>query len=324
VTEGAAARLRPLALGEVLDVAIKICIANWRTLLRAVLVVVVPVEILSTALTADSTRSSFDFSTTTTPAQSTDDFNGELGGLAISTLLQVVAVIVVYAACFRIIAEAYLGGEVDWRSSLRFARHHALGLLWVIALTIVLIMLGFLLFIVGAIWLGIAFTLAPPALFVEGLRGRRALGRSFRLVRGRWWRTCAVISVGFFLAAVVSGIVQAVFVAGVIAGAGNDALVLVFSAIAGTAGLAITTPFQAALITVVYFDLRVRKEGFDLELLAQEIGSGAPASDRAPAGLFAPVVQEVDRSKPPYWPPPPGWTPEVADEPDSAADQEER
>jgi hypothetical protein len=40
-------------------------------------------------------------------------------------------------------------------------------------------------------------------------------------------------------------------------------------------GLAISTPLQAALLTVLYFDLRVRKEGFDLELLAREMGAGA-------------------------------------------------
>ncbi len=39
----------------------------------------------------------------------------------------------------------------------------------------------------------------------------------------------------------------------------------------------ITTPFMAAVLVLIYFDLRVRKEGFDLELLSQGVGvPGAP------------------------------------------------
>jgi hypothetical protein len=150
-----------------------------------------------------------------------------------------------------------------------------------------------------------------PALLIEGRRGRAALGRSFQLVRGRWWRTFGIIIVGFILAGVVSSLVQGVFLAGILVGSDNDALVLLFSALAGVVGLTITTPFQAALLTVVYFDLRVRKEGFDLELLASEIGGSAPPAGAAPAPapLLPPSADEIDRTGAPYWPPPPGWKP---------------
>ncbi len=73
---------------------------------------------------------------------------------------------------------------------------------------------------------------------------------------------------------------QAAFFVGIVVGSDNDVLVLVLSAVAGILGLAISTPFQAALLTVIYFDLRVRKEGFDLELLADGIG-GSRAVGRA-------------------------------------------
>jgi len=47
-------------------------------------------------------------------------------------------------------------------------------------------------------------------------------------------------------------------------------------------GYAISTPLQAALVAVVFFDLRVRKEGLDLELLADRLGS--PGSSTAAGG----------------------------------------
>jgi hypothetical protein len=278
-------QLRPLSLGEALDVSIKICAANWRTLLKTVLVIVVPVEIVSTLVSADYTTSSFDFSTNSeqTPEQSLDELNQQLGGIAISTILRIIAVLLVSAACFRVIAQAYLGKRTDWRGSLSYALRHVGSLLWLGLLYLVGVGFATLFFILPGVWLYVAWAFAVPALFVEGKRGSKALGRSHELVKGRWWKTFAVLAIGFTLAGIVSSVVQFIFVAGIFADSNNDALVLVLSALAGIVGLAISTPFQAALITVVYFDLRVRKEGFDLELLAQAMaGDGSTAPERTP------------------------------------------
>ena len=317
-SEGIRPRLRPLSLGEILDVSIKICLARWRTLLKAVLVVVVPVQIVGTIVNADYTVDSLNFGTDSgqTPEETFEQFNQYLGGLAIATVLQGLAVLLATAACLRAIAQAYLGEETDWRSSLAYAWRLLPSLLLLTLLYALGLMLAFVLLILPGIWLYVAWAFATPALLVEGLRGRKALGRSFQLVKGRWWRTFGVLLVGFILAAIVSTVVQAVFLIGIVVGEDNDALVLVLSAIAGTVGLAVTTPFQAALLTVVYFDLRVRKEGFDLELLAQEIGGTVPADaagdevgrPTTATATLLPPTEDVDRTGAPYWPPP-GWTP---------------
>ena len=322
-------RLRPLSLGEILDVSIKIFLAHWRTLLKAVLVVVVPVQVVGTIVNADYTIDSANFDTTTvvTSEESLDELNQYLGGLAIATILQVLAVLLATAACFRAIAQAYLGEEADWRSSLRFALRLTPSLLLITLLYGLGIVFATLLFILPGVWLYVAWAFAMPALLVEGMRGRKALGRSYGLVKGRWWRTFGVILVGFILAGIVSTVVQGAFLIGIVVGADNDALVLVFSALAGIVGLAISTPFQAALLTVLYFDLRVRKEGFDLELLAQEIGGsvpegGGPAPAAAPSPVLPPA-EPADRTGAPYWPPPPGWRPpaESAGPPPAAGDE---
>ncbi|HUR86460.1 MAG TPA: glycerophosphoryl diester phosphodiesterase membrane domain-containing protein [Solirubrobacteraceae bacterium] len=313
-------RLRPLSLGEILDVSIKICLAHWRTLLVAVLVVVVPLQILDTVVNADYTADSFDFTSSSsgTADESLDELNGALGGLAISSLLQGIAVLFAMATCFRAIAQAYLGHPTDWRSSLAYAVRHAGPLVWLTLLYGVGLLFATLLFVLPGIWLYIGWAFAMPVLLIEGRRGTKALRRSLQLVRGRWWSTFGVVVVGFILAAIVSFLVQAVFLAGLVFGSDNNLLVLVLSTIAGIVGLAIGTPFQAALLTVLYFDLRVRKEGFDLELLAEEIGSEVPAGS---AG-FAPIATAVEPSggaAPPYWPPPQGWKPPEPD--DEAAAQ---
>jgi hypothetical protein len=290
-------RLRPLSLGEILDVSIKICMSRWRTLLAAVLIVVVPVQIVSTILTADYTvsslHSSFDSfdvgSNQRTADQTLDELNQYIGGLAVSTVLQILAVLLATATCFRAIAQAYLGEKTDWRSSTAYALRHLPALLWLTLLYGLGVLLGTVLLVLPGIWLYISWAFAIPVMLVEGARGRAALGRSLRLVRRRWWPTFGTIAIGFILAGIISTVVQLVFFAAVFADVNNDALVLVLASLAGIVGLAISTPLQAALLTVLYFDLRVRKEGFDLELLANEIGGGAaPEPEPEPVTLTAP------------------------------------
>jgi len=312
-------RLRPLSVGEILDVSIKVCLANWRTLLKTVLIVVVPLQILSTLLTADYTVSQVDFSATepATAEETFDELNQYIGGLVITTILQVAAILLASAACLRAIAQSYLGEQSDWRSSLAFALRRAGPLLWLGLLYGLGVVLGTVLLIVPGVWLFIAWAFAMPALLVENVRGPKALGRSFGLVKGRWWRTFGVILLGYLLAGITSSIVQAIFYVGIFFDSGNDTLVLVLSALAGIVGLLITTPIQSALLAVIYFDLRVRKEGFDLELLARGIGGQAPAdadADLWPAPA-APYTSDADApwrvapdggAPPPAPPPPPG------------------
>jgi hypothetical protein len=315
-------RLRPLSVGEILDVSIKICVAHWRTLVKAVLVVVVPVQILSTLLTADYTANQFDFSASAqqTPDETLDELNQALGGFALSTTLQIAAVLLASAACFRAVAQAYLGEETDWRSSLRFALRLAPSLLWLTLLYGLGVLFGTLLLIAPGVWLFIAWAFAMPALLAEGVRGRAALGRSQRLVKGRWWRTFGAIALGFLLAGITSSVVQGVFLVGILFNNDNDVLVLVLSGVAGVVGLLITTPFQSALLAVVYFDLRVRQEGFDLELLARGIGAGV-VREPEPDGSDDLWPQPAGGSPDALWPPP---TPAGAPPEPAAAEPERR
>ena len=51
-------------------------------------------------------------------------------------------------------------------------------------------------------------------------------------------------------------------------------------------GTIISAPFQAAIVTVIYYDLRVRKEAFDVELLTEQLEApaiGGPPPPPAPA-----------------------------------------
>jgi hypothetical protein len=308
-------QLRPLAIGEVLDVALKIVWRNAGTLIRVVVFVVLPVQILSALLAAsvspDSLNSdnSFSFQTQTSSTVSSSDLRAFVGYAVAIGVLGFLSATLSSAACFRAIASAYLGERTDWRSSLGYALRHLHSIILVTLLAALATVGGLIVFVLPGIYFGVAFSLAVPVLLTEGLRGRRALGRSKALVKGYWWRVFGVVVLGYILSGILSGAIEAAVVGLTSISRGDSSITaIVVNVIAGTVSKLVTTPFVAGVIIVIYFDLRVRKEAFDLQLLAEQIGV-EPAAD-AFEGRYSPVPpQDLSGDEPPFWPPPPGWKP---------------
>jgi hypothetical protein len=305
-----APQLRPLGIGEILDVSLKIAWRNAGTFLRIVLFVVLPAQVL-TSLVQVSSVSDYEpggvFGGGGDTTVSSDDEWAALAALLVSLVISFLASQLATGACFKAVAEGYLGGTATWRESLRFAFRRLHSILWIVILGGFLTLLGLVVVIVGAIYLWVAFAVALPVLMTEGLRGRRALSRSRQLVKGRWWKTFLLLVVAGLLASVIGGAVSAAVAALSFVSRDDEALLFVVGAISGTAGSLVTTPFKAAYTTVLYFDLRVRKEAFDLQLLAEQLGVEPPEGWTPPAP--APVRPAGDGDQPPFWPPPPGWQP---------------
>ena len=322
-TEPSAPRLRPLGVGEILDVGIKIYFRNWLTLFKIVVFVVLPAQILVNIVEISaapkgvtvSSGNPFGASVSGTPTQlSGSDVATFAVGLIIAALINFLAGRLAQAGCFRAIADAYLGEEVSWRSSLRFALRRLPALVGLSILTGILVGLGFVLLVIPGIYLLVAFTVAVPVLLVEGAGPARALGRSRELVRGRWWGTLGVALVGYLLVSIVTSALTGIVVGVAFADpARNTVTGFVLNTFASTVGSMITTPAAAAFITVLYIDLRVRKEGFDLLLLARRLGVERPTGHELPSFLPEPPPTG---SQPPFWPPPPGWTPSLEPAPE--------
>jgi hypothetical protein len=311
--------LRPLGVGEILDVGIKIYWRNAWTLFRIVLFVVLPAEILVnviqvSALPSGSTAHyTFGLGPSYTTQESAS--NGDAATIAtaygIGVIINALAGRLAQAGCLRAVADAYLGEPVSWRSSLRFALRRLLAVVGLSILTSIFIGLGFIACIVPGIYLWGAFFVAVPALLVEGIRPFRALRRSRELVRGRWWGTFGVALIGYLLVAVV-GLALTGLVLGVAFASPSQNTVtgFVLTVLATTLSAMLTTPAAAAFATVLYIDLRVRKEGFDLLLLARRLGVDSSQISAAAAETYIPPEAPVyEGEQPPYWPPPPGWKP---------------
>ncbi len=320
------AGLRPLGVGEILDVAIKIYRARFGVLVRAVAVVTAPVYALG-AIIRISIPQSDSFTDVSqpgaTPEFEADQFWAFMAGTLVIAILAFVASQVATGACFKAVGGAYLDEEPDWKESLRFARERLGSLLWLSFLLVVFLTPAFLACIIPGVYFYVAWAVAAPVLLLEGVKGRGALKRSRALVEGRFWPTAGVL----VLVGILTGVVQGIFLGvltGIVSIAGNEVATALADAIGQTASSALTTPLTAAVLTVMYFDLRVRKEGFDLELLARRLGvepgttssvealgggygSGAPSLDFMPPGPVRPAFDPEDQ--PPFWPPPPGWKP---------------
>jgi hypothetical protein len=327
--------LRPLGFGEILDVGIKLCLRNWRVLVMCVVWLVLPAQIISASVLLSVAPDALDPTSQEAiqPGEETRLFVAQ----GISALVQGAVYLVSTAACFKALADAYLGSEPGARRSLAFGlrrvpRLLALYLLLFLAFGLAFGVVGGLVALAGpavlvlllavipaAFYLGNCWSLATPALLFEDAGPVQALKRSYALVRGSWWRVLGVLMVGVLLVSILSGILQGILTLVPAALAdGNDVVLALTAVIAGTVAVTLTTPFTAAIFSLVYFDQRVRREGFDLALLAEGLGEQAPGEGTAPAvALRGPEVTPEQRAQAPFWPPPPGWQPPPAPSPEA-------
>jgi hypothetical protein len=294
--------LRPLGIGEIFDVSIKIYRRHFGTLIKLVSLVVVPVGIVSGLVEVSALPQEDELYEADNEALGT-----YIAGIAVTAMLSIVAWTVATAASFKAVADAYLGKRPDWRDSLGFVLRRLHSVLWILVLSFLILIPAFVACVLPGVWLSVCYAVAIPAFLTERMKGFQSLRRSYRLVRGRWWPTFAVVFLGYLLTAIVGGALGAV-VGGLTTF--DAAEITVTSVIANVAASVIsnvlTIPFIAAFLIVLYFDLRVRKEAFDLQLLAEQIGVEPPEG----IGPLPPEQPpDLTGEQPPFWPPPPGWKP---------------
>lgn len=126
-------------------------------------------------------------------------------------------------------------------------------------------------------YLSIKFSVAPPAMVLENLGVFAALGRSWRLTRGNFWRLLGIniltAIITFMVAGVFGGIASALSVIFVVAGSSSpeDAITSINTAyiltmVMSSIAQLLILPFTSSVNALLYIDLRMRKEGLDVEL----------------------------------------------------------
>ena len=138
----------------------------------------------------------------------------------------------------------------------------------------------FILMVISALvgsYLSIKFSVASPAMVLENLGVFAAIGRSWSLTRGNFWRLFGINILTAIITSMVAGIfvgiadaLGAIFIVvgssspeDVIASLNTTyILVMVMSTIAQL----LILPFTSSVNALLYIDLRMRKEGLDVEL----------------------------------------------------------
>lgn len=165
--------------------------------------------------------------------------------------------------------------------------------------------------VVVMVWLYVGWSLSTPAVVLERQGVIAALKRSFRLVKGSWWRVFGILLLTAILAGLISGILPLPFqgVASAIADPNDPSptgafiVSMVITTIGTAIAATIATPFQAAVTVLLYVDQRIRKEGLDLALRTAA-GEGRILQGEEFAMVWTPPAPG---STPPS--PPPGYGP---------------
>lgn len=126
---------------------------------------------------------------------------------------------------------------------------------------------GMLLLIVPGFIIMVYWLFAPIAAVTEPLGPIAGLGYSFRLVRGHWWRTAALLTIIGIIALVVYfvlGLIAALAVAANLEQLAQGQMPWYLDFIVNPLLSAVASPLLYSLVLATFYDLKLRHEGGDL------------------------------------------------------------
>lgn len=292
--------IRERKVGELLDAALTLLVKNVKVVVPFAAGIVLPFQILSAAATATAgpsiTKTLTDWSEVVkanpNAKVSFPKISGaQVGAVAIGLMLLALSTVVLQAALTSFVGHLIINGTSDRKSALRLALRRfpillassfliGMGFVLLMGLSLlsILVLKGFgILVVFGAfavsVWLFVRFSAAYPPIMLEHAGPITALRRSFRLTSGMFWKVLGALMMAGLISGIAGGVISA-SLSGALSklGGSNGGFEFLWAAIAGTVSTCLTAPFSAAVAVFLYFDLRVRKEGFDLERLADELG----------------------------------------------------
>jgi hypothetical protein len=256
---------QPLRPGEILSAALAVYRRSWRTLLAIAAVSAVP---LATTLNlkeqchrgGSCQLTSFDQVVLFTPSS-------WWAATAAGVLLVIVGQLVVSLVAGPILsatASELAGTAPSVGRSFRFGFARFGSLLLVSTLLCLAMVAGFIVLVIPGIYIGVQLAVSLPVLVVEGRRGSQALSRSWSLVSGQWWHSFGAIVLAWLLLGIVSSVIRGI-VHAVTAGLGAGGWVV--QALPVVVATMLLLPSGAAVLVLLYLDLRARKERLDLDTL---------------------------------------------------------
>jgi hypothetical protein len=265
--------LRPMTVADILDGGFAVVKARPKRILGLTAAFVVPTQLAVALLQRDvvTDGSLVEFLSSDPTVQDEPVTGGDLAAqwvaLGINLIVPAIALVCIAAALGHLVGQWVMGrdapaGELAGVIGRRW---------WALLASFVVVKLAEAgsLFgcYVGILFVMPLFVVVAPAIGVEGVTGMAALGRSVSLVRHRYFPVMGIAVlmglVSFLLTTALSALPQAI-----VGWSGEWWPLLTVGNIVATT---VTMPFVAAATVLLYFDLRVRSEGLDIEMAAGRV-----------------------------------------------------
>lgn len=269
--------LRPLSLGEVLDRTFTLYRTNFLLFVGLAGIPRLPVLVASLVNLQMGNVASFTWSISM------------IGFLALIYILAFVGYLFAQGGSVLAVSELYLGRTTTITQTLRRVADDIGSLLGVLFLNGLAIGAGFIFLIVPGIFLMCRLFVCVPAAIIEKKSPSQSLSRSWDLTSGFAGRAFVILCLYFVLAIGFASLTTIPISLALVASANDPGAVRAWGsvqAVLSTFVEVLLTPILLVATSIYYYDLRVRKEAFDLQFMMD------PDSANIPRASLRSVVPE--------------------------------
>jgi hypothetical protein len=255
-----------MSLGDILDRGLKLLLARWTTFYGIALVVMTPYLVAEVFLEVWSNH-----------AAGNEGLGLNAAGIMLTILALTLLQPLVTAATLYVISKEFIDEPIGMWPALGFAMRRSVAIIGTSILAGLITAIGSFCVIPGILFT-IWYALATQVVVIEGWTGTKALTRSQEVSSGYRWRLAGILLLIVLLGLGVLGAywgLQALLppLETVPTEFGemevpNDRNVII-NEVANNLLDILVEAYGTVCLTLFYFDLRIRKEGFDLELAAK-------------------------------------------------------
>jgi hypothetical protein len=283
--------LRPLSLGEILDRTFSLYRRHFVLFLG---ITALPHLLVLALNLAETLVTQFPAVPTLSPVEQLQarSASGLLAfgivGVFVGLLVYLVAYLFAQGGTVFAVSELYLGRQTSIGASLSRMRGQLGSLFGVILLNGLAVMGAALFLIIPGIYVACRLITCVPAALLEDLGPRASLERSFRLTKDSAGRAFVIFLLYFIMlyAAILLFMFPFLFMAGLSAkDPGMMRMWLSLGQVGNFVAGVLVSPFLTIATAVFYYDLRVRKEAFDLQVMMNPSGTIPTGSAGVPTML---------------------------------------
>jgi len=282
--------LKPMTVVQILDASFRVYRENFFLFLGIMAIPYVPVTIFAMIANGilfaslpphmrDRQARPFQSLQYSGPAEGTSEEMGNVALVMGTYLAFVVAALIIFliaipiakGALTRAVSDRYLGRPATLGASYRAVFSIFWRFLGTSMLVGLVLGVSFLCFCIPFLFMFVFFAFVSQIMILEGQAGTNAMGRSMDLSKGHRWRILGLgvltVLVNWILGCVSGALFQFVLPYVV----DSPTLLALLNTASGNLIQMVIEPLWAVAWILLYYDVRIRKEAFDLQILATRV-----------------------------------------------------